>query len=94
MATLSPKLASEMAQSAYSLLDSSSKFRDRNKFGNPYIRNNFEFQDSGIGKTGGFILNSQSGFAAMGVGKGGIKEMQSLLFVVLKQASIGLQMYK
>ncbi|KPZ70077.1 hypothetical protein A9267_11515 [Shewanella sp. UCD-FRSSP16_17] len=70
MPILSPKLAAELSQATYSLIDMQSEFGGRTKFGNAYINNHYDFQAKGIGKTGGFVMNRHSGFAAMGVGKG------------------------
>jgi triacylglycerol lipase len=66
MNQLSPKLASELAANVYSLID----VDDADIFGNTYIEKHFSLNSRGIGKTGGFIFNRQSGFAAMGLGKG------------------------
>ncbi|MDO6611321.1 lipase family protein [Shewanella sp. 1_MG-2023] len=70
MTTLSPKLASQLASSTYSLTGSDASFFRESTFGTSYIRDNFSFKEIGIGRTGGFILNRHSGFAAVGVGKG------------------------
>ncbi|ABI70723.1 lipase family protein [Shewanella frigidimarina] len=66
MNQLSPKLASELAANVYSLIDA----EDADIFGNTYIEKYFAINSKGIGKTGGFIFNRQSGFAVMGLGKG------------------------
>jgi triacylglycerol lipase len=66
MSHLSPKLASELATSAYELITPIGI----HSFGNEYIDKYFSINKVGIGKTGGFIFNRQSGFAAMGLGKG------------------------
>ncbi|MGI2193191.1 lipase family protein [Shewanella baltica] len=64
MTVLSPKMASELSFSVYGLISNTTSL-----FGTPYINRHFEFQRTGVGKTGGYILDRQSGFAAMGVGK-------------------------
>jgi triacylglycerol lipase len=66
MSHLSPKLASELATSVYELITPIGI----HSFGNEYIDKYFSINKVGIGKTGGFIFNRQSGFAAMGLGKG------------------------
>ncbi|MDO6774127.1 lipase family protein [Shewanella sp. 3_MG-2023] len=66
MSQLSPKLASELAARVYSVID----LDLTPNFGNQYINKHFALNNTGIGKTGGFIFNRHSGFAAMGIGKG------------------------
>lgn len=70
MTPLTPRLASELAQSSYSLITGNSRFEGRSGFGTNYIRSHFDFQKRSIGETGGYILNRESGFAALGTGKG------------------------
>ena len=65
---LTPRLAAELAQSAYGLLDT--KASVQSNFGLPSVRQNVDFQQQASGRSGGYILNRESGFAAMGIGKG------------------------
>ncbi len=66
--TLTPRLAAELAQSAYGLLDT--KASVQSNFGLPSVRQNVDFQQQASGRSGGYIFNRESGFAAMGIGKG------------------------
>lgn len=67
MATLTPKLASELAQSVYALRKAS---LNNMFFGTPDIRKSFICHTRAIGKTGGYFFNKQTGFAVLGTGKG------------------------
>jgi pimeloyl-ACP methyl ester carboxylesterase len=66
MNKLSPKLASELAARVYDVID----LDLAPNFGNQYINKHFTLNNLGVGKSGGFIFYRQSGFAAIGLGKG------------------------
>ncbi|MGR5122317.1 lipase family protein [Vibrio harveyi] len=64
MTTLSPRLASELANIAYSIRESKRRIEPL-----PYIQKYFETQHRATSKTGGYIFNKETGFAALGYGK-------------------------
>ncbi|QLE87148.1 lipase family protein [Shewanella sp. Scap07] len=70
MSILSPKLASELAESVYEFVKPKTSFGHEEGFGTSYIQKHFEFNRKGIGQTGGYFINKKTGFAAMGTGKG------------------------
>ena len=65
MGTLSPKLASELAFFAYSIRE-----QQRNVTPPPSIRRYFKSKDNLASKTGGYLFNKETGFAALGYGDG------------------------
>ncbi|MGY5615514.1 lipase family protein [Vibrio cincinnatiensis] len=66
MATLSPKLASELAFGVYAIRESGNI--KRASIGS--ISKHISLQEQLVGKTGGYIFNKQTGFAILGLGKG------------------------
>ncbi|HDM8140186.1 lipase family protein [Vibrio harveyi] len=68
MTTLSPKLASELANFAYSIREHNRKIEIPSN-----ILKHVEIQNRATSKTGGYIFNKETGFAALGYGKGRYK---------------------
>ena len=66
MATLSPKLASELALGVYAIRKSGNIRRA--SIGS--ISKHISLQERLVGKTGGYIFNKQTVFAILGLGKG------------------------
>ncbi|UQN44865.1 lipase family protein [Agarivorans sp. B2Z047] len=67
MTALSPQLASELALFAYSI-------REGRRFKlPPYTQKYFKLQNNANSKTGGYLFNKQTGFAALGHGDGPYK---------------------
>lgn len=64
---LTPRLAAELADLAYAVLDGSADIR---RLATPDIQQQVDFQQRVTARTGGYILNRETGFAAMGIGKG------------------------
>ncbi len=65
MTSLSPKLASELASFAYSVREGN----PRPEFDlSSYVQKRFKFQNKAYSKTGGYVFNKQTGFAALGHG--------------------------
>ncbi len=69
MGRLTPKLASELAQSAYQLIENDGGI-SAGRFGTQTIQKSASFSSRISGRTGGYIFDRHSGFAAMGIGKG------------------------
>ncbi len=65
MGTLSPKLASELAFFAYSIRE-----QQRSVTPPPSVRRYFKSKDNLTSKTGGYLFNKETGFAALGYGDG------------------------
>lgn len=68
MTTLSPRLASELANFAYFIRESNRRIEPL-----PYIQKHFETLNRATSRTGGYIFNKETGFAALGYGKGRYK---------------------
>ncbi|WP_413112227.1 lipase family protein [Thaumasiovibrio sp. DFM-14] len=68
MTTLSPKLASELAFLAYSVRNNS-----RNVKPTPYTQKYFKLLNKMTSRTGGYLFNKETGFAALGYGDGRYK---------------------
>ncbi|WP_028773901.1 lipase family protein [Shewanella waksmanii] len=70
MSALSPRLASELAQSAYVFVKPGTGLLNTQGFGTRYTQQFFSFENKVMGKTGGYFINKETGFSAMGIGKG------------------------